>query len=49
MWWFIRTSYSYINPRGVRQHIRFLRDLPGAYRRYAKCMRKAELDGDGGV
>ncbi len=42
MIWFLKTSYGYIHPRGILDHLRFVRDFPGAYQRFRGSM-KADL------
>ncbi len=42
MIWFIKTSYSYVAPRGCREHVSFLAELPFAYARYLKTMKGGE-------
>ena len=37
-WWFVETSYSYVAPRGLVEHVKFFRDLPGAYLRFRRVM-----------
>ena len=39
MLWFLKTSYSYINPRGLIEHLKFLRRLPVAALKFRRCMR----------
>jgi len=34
MWWFLRESYRYVAPRGLRAHAKFAVDLPGAAWRF---------------
>lgn len=39
MTWFIKTSYSYINPEGFLGHLNFFVALPNAYWKYRKAMK----------
>lgn len=39
--WFVKASYSYINPRGFIGHVNFLMALPGAAFRYMKLRRQS--------
>jgi len=41
MMWFITTSYSYVNPRGVMEHVSFVARFPRAAWIYWRLMRNA--------
>jgi hypothetical protein len=36
--WFLKTSYSYIHPRGIFGHVKFALGLPMASIRYRRCI-----------
>jgi hypothetical protein len=38
--WFVETSYGYVNPRGVLEHLKFVFDLPRASFKFLKSMRE---------
>jgi hypothetical protein len=38
--WFVLTSYQYIHPTGFSEHVKFIRDLPGAYMRFRQTMKQ---------
>jgi hypothetical protein len=41
MLWFAVNSYSYVNPRGVCEHVSFVARFPFAAWRYWRLMRNA--------
>lgn len=40
MFWFLKKSYKYINPKGMMKHLGFLRRLPKAYIDFCKFQRE---------
>lgn len=35
--WFIKKSYKFVNPKGIKGHWWFIRNLPGATYTFYKC------------
>lgn len=46
MKWFVKTSYGYINPRGLIEHVIFAYRLPKAWMSYSKIMRREKALAD---
>lgn len=42
--WFIETSYGYINPRGLLEHVNFIVRLPRAAHGFLKIMRHEDCE-----